>query len=104
MALGDVRRCRRESGSDRPNGFVRNDQIGRGGSIGPRPIKLTADNLQRLAGVTLGMLFPDTDNGGQPRAPGGLRFGPNLRIRLVVVGAPLGMAAQDTSRSGTRNT
>jgi len=47
---------------------------------------LTPDSLQCLAGFTLGVLFPDTDDGSQPRAPGRLRFSPDLRIRLVMVG------------------
>ena len=72
----------------------------RRGSVGQRPVELTPDNLQSLAGFTLGALFADTDNGGQPRAPGRLRFRPHLRIGLVMVGAPFGMADDDRARSG----
>ncbi len=62
---------------------------------GSEPMELATNHSQGLAGLTFGALLTNTNNCRQTGPPGRLRFGANLRVRLVMIGASFRMTNDD---------
>jgi len=98
--LCHVVRGRRAARPDRPDGLVGDDE-----AFGREPVRhgardLPSDDLERPAGVALGLGLADADDRNESR--GVRRFGlrPNHRVGFAVVGTALGMADDDEAAAG----
>ena len=96
MHVAHVGRGRRQSGTDRPDRLIGNDDVL--GIIGQRAGKLGTDDLLRLSGIAVGARLADTDDGEKAGTPRRERFGADLRIGLMMIMPALGMADDDGGR------
>src|SRR3546814_48602 len=95
--LRDVGRRGGAACADRPDRLVGDDEAARLHAHGDGALHLARDHRQGLLGVALLLGLADADDGHQPGAERRLGLGAHLRIGLVVVGAPLGMADDDVA-------
>src|SRR5882672_9912815 len=90
--LGDVGRCRREPGADRPYGLVGNDEVLGGRAVWNRALKLHADHRKGPAGGPVIATLADAYDGEEPGAPRRPGLAPHVGVGFVVERAALGMA------------
>ena len=88
--------CRRcLSGADGPDGFIGDNRILHGRTVGKRRCKLRCHDLVLAAGFPLGFRFSDTNDGDQAVCIGRNRLVMHLRIGFLVILPALGMAEDD---------
>src|SRR3954466_8318162 len=83
---------RRLAGADRPDGFIGDHRVGRGGRERHAALDLAGADMIMRAVLALALGFADADDGGEPRAPGVLGLGRHIGVALAVIVAPLAMA------------
>lgn len=92
MDLRDIVRGRHVTGADRPKRLVGHGCFASGLQVGQACRQLGAADGESLAGTSLRLRLADADDRREPGGPRGLHLGGDLRVRLVVEPAALGMA------------